>query len=199
MSAADRLKQAITDKRMDLTTLARKLMEKGVTGGSRAQLHRYLSGEAKTDPPLGVLSEAAEILGVSKMWLAFGAEPVRWITESEGWSAEVASEVAEATPYFAHDPTLRTLLFDLLGKISSSIGDDRLMPEDVVRWAKLVQNIATYPLGTLEELHGEDSDAKEKARREFLKVMLSSALPQLLPPKAAATWVEPELMRLINV
>ena len=197
MNAAGRLSQAIEASALDLTTLARKLKERGVTGGSRAQLHRYLSGEAKTDPPLGVLSEAAEILGVSKMWLAFGAEPVRWITESEGWSAEVASEVAEATPYFAHDPTLRTLLFDLLGKISSSIGDDRFMRADVVRWAKLVQNIASYPLGTLEELYGDDSDAKEKARRQFLIAMLG-ALPHLIPPKAAATWDEPELMRLID-
>ena len=40
-------------------------------------MHRYLSGKAKADPPIGVLSGAAESLGVSKMWLAFGAEPVR--------------------------------------------------------------------------------------------------------------------------
>ena len=198
MSAADRLSQAIEASALDITTLARKLKEKGVTGGSRAQLHRYLSGEAKTDPPLGVLSEAAEILGVSKWWLAFGALDVMWTTESEGWPAEVVSEVAEATPFFAHDPSLRTLLFDLLGKISSSIGEDRLMREDVVRWAKLVQNIASYPLGTLDELSGDDSDAKEKARRQFLIAMFG-ALPHLIPHKADATWVEPELMRLIGV
>ena len=198
MNAADRLSQAIKASAMDITTLARKLKEKGATGGSRAQLHRYLSGEAKADPPIGVLSEAAEILGVSKMWLAFGAEPVRWVTESEGWSAKVALEVAEATPYFANDPTLRTLLFDLLIRIGSSIDDDnRFMRADVVRWAKLVQSIATYTVGTLDELHGDDSDAKEKARRQFLIAMLG-ALPHLIPPKAAATWDEPELMRLLD-
>ena len=77
MNVADRLSQAIKASALAITTLARKFKEKGAIGGSRAQLHRYLSGKAKADPPIGVLSGAAEILGVSKMWLAFGAEPVR--------------------------------------------------------------------------------------------------------------------------
>lgn len=199
MSAADRLSQAIEASALDITTLARKLKEKGAAGGSRAQLHRYLSGVAKTDPPLGVLSEAAEILGVSKMWLAFGESvPVTWITATEGWETEVATEVAEATPFFSHDPTLLALLFDLLHKIGSSIGDDRFTRVDRVRWAKLIQNVVTYPIGTIEELYGDDADAKEKAQREFQLAMLT-ALPKLIPPKAAAKWVEPEFMRLIDV
>jgi len=198
VSASGRLKQAIEASPLDITTLAKRLKELGVTGGSRAQLHRYLSGKAKTDPPLEVLSKAAEILGVPKMWLAFGEPvPTTWITDTEGWETEVAAEVAEATPFFSHDPTLRALLFDLLREIGSSIGRDRFSRVDRVCWARLVQNVVTYPFGTFEELYGDDAGAKERARREFQVAMLT-ALARLIPPKADTNWVEPELMPLIE-
>ena len=135
---------------------------------------------------------------MSKIWLAFGLPDITWITEAEGWSTDVAYEVADATPLFAHDPTLRALLFDLVRKIGSSIGKDRFARTGHVRWAKLVQNVVTYPIGSLEELYGDDEAGKAKARREF-PIAMMAALTHLIPAKAASSWAEPEIMRVLGI
>lgn len=71
--AGPRLHEELKDRGISVRSFQRTLAATGIRGSSYSSLWSYLGGNV--EPPLEVVREAAELLGLAEPWLATGAGP----------------------------------------------------------------------------------------------------------------------------
>ena len=96
MTLGERLQTAVDAKYENAHQFQGDMASRGVKGSAYPSIYSYLKG--KSAPSLEFLQEAAKLLGVRLMWLAFGegppteeaAAPAGRLTEDEFWAREEA-------------------------------------------------------------------------------------------------------------
>lgn len=75
MTLGERLRRGIESAGHSVRAFHREMEARGVSGSSYPNIHRYLADNS--EPALGFLREAADLLGVRYEWLAVGQGPMK--------------------------------------------------------------------------------------------------------------------------
>lgn len=91
-SVSERLRDALERREKNMSWLHEQVKDSGVRGSSYGSVYAYVTGEAKTEPPLEFLREAADALKVPLAYLVTGDEPV---TEEEAEVGGIAGKTVD--------------------------------------------------------------------------------------------------------